>query len=359
MARHRHRGRLAGLLSLVLLGLAGRTAVHGGKEVAMVVRRHRGGLSWLLSLVLLGLAVGVPAWLLLHEDYAIGWVVQTQPVPGDRLLARVETPWTPSRWLLCPPGVAADPLAGRWLAARGTPRVVGQWSLLVVDTMRTLPHWLSVLKAPDTEGMGRLVSALAQHRGLAAVLGAAVLLLGFVFLRLAASKVGGILGALVAWHAAVVAACEGLLLLPEESALLVLLLGFAVGALLGGRRDNLLGYLAQRLALIVLFLVCAEQMAHQFAWPVGLTQAVALLGTLVSPVIGLWLLGAYLLAVGLGASGAGSYVVLGATAVVIHTLVRGEWVPGWHPRGLLARLLRRRQPRRDGPEVQLDELVQA
>jgi hypothetical protein len=185
------------------------------------------------------------------------------------------------------------------------------------------------------------------------------LLLGFAFLRLAASKVGGILGALVAWHAAVIAACEGLLLLPEESALLVMLLGFAVGALLGARRDNLVGYLAQRLALIVLFLVGAEAMARQFAWPVGLTQAVVLLGTLVSPVIGLWFLGAYLLAVGLGASGTGSYVVLGAAAIVVHTLVRGAWIPGWHPRGWLARLRRRRQPCRGGHEVPLDELVQA
>ena len=306
----------------------------------MVTRIQRGGLSWLLAIVILGLAVGVPAWLLLHEDYAVGWVVWTQPVPdGNRLVARVETPWTRSRWLLFQPGVGADTLAGRWLVARGTPRLVGQWHLLVVDTMRTLPRWLSVIKAPDTEGVGHLVSALAQHRGLATFLGAAVLLLGFVFLRLAASKVGGILGALVAWHAAVVAACEGFLLLPEESTLIVMLLGFAVGALLGGQRGNLLGYLAQRLALIVILLVCAGEMTHQFGWPVGLTQAVAVLGTLVSPAVGLWLLGAYLLAVGLGATGAGSYLILGATGLVIHTLVRGEWIPGWHPRELRQSLL--------------------
>ena len=174
MALQRHRGRLAGLLSLVLLGLAGRTAVRGRKEVPMALRRqHRGGLSWLLALVLLGLTLGVPAWLLLQADYAVGWVVQTQPVPnGERLLARVETPWTPSRWLLCSPGVTADTLAGRWLVARGTPQLLGQWHLFVVDTVRTLPPWLSVIKAPETAGVGRLMSAIAQHRGLAAVLGA-------------------------------------------------------------------------------------------------------------------------------------------------------------------------------------------
>lgn len=324
----------------------------------MTTRLYRVGLSWLLAIVILGLAVGVPAWLLLHEEYAVGWVVWTHVVPeGNRLLARVETPWTRPRMLLFQTGVAVDTIAGRWLVARGTPQLVGQWHLLIVDTMRTLPLVPAVVKAPDAEGLRRLVGALAQHRGVATLLGAIVLLLGFVFLRLAASKVGGILGAILTWHAVVVAAFEGLLVLPNESTVIVTLLGFAVGALLSGQRGNPLSYLAQRLALILILLACAGEMARQFGWPIGLTQAVTVLAPLLSPALGLWLVGAFLLAVGLGAKSTGSYLILGATGLVIHGLIRGAWVPSTGLPRFLKRQSRRLQPRRDGHEVPLDALV--
>lgn len=324
----------------------------------IMARIQHAGLAGLLTVVMIGLALAVPVWLFLHaEEYVVGWGVWGHPVEGNRLLAQAAAPWTAApRLLLVEAGVKETDIVGRWLLARGVPRLVGRWNVLMVHTIHTLPLVPAMGQVP-AEGLGHLLSTLVHYRGMAILLRATVLLLGFMFLRLAAGMLSGVFSALLIWHAAVVASFEGFLTLPAGSLWAVLLGGFGIGALLGGQSGNLLSYLAQRLALILLLSAEAGDIASFFGWPVELTRGVAVIGTLLSPAIGLWLLAAYLLALGLGAKGASTQLILGATGMVIHSLLRGQWVPGWHFPRLPWRRPRRRQSHGTDHEVPLDALV--
>jgi hypothetical protein len=177
----------------------------------------------------------------------------------------------------------------------------------------------------DLYEMAWRAAARAARGGLAVFLGVVILLFGAVLIRCAAGAAGGVFGAVLAWHVAVPAAFESLLTLPEAGVPAVLLLGCLLGMFLGFRHGSPLGALAQRLALLPLVEAFVGKIAEFFDWPVELTRIVGLIGTLLTPTIGLWLLGTYFLALGLGAQGAASRLVLGATGLAVRAL-RSEGV---------------------------------
>lgn len=302
----------------------------------MLTRMYHIGLAWLLAALVISLALGVCAWIVLHERYAAGWVIWIQPGPeGHPRLAQVEAPWRTSRMLVLASGDLREARAGHWVLARGTPRVLGPWHVLVVDQMQTLPFLGvgTVRAGQPAQGM----DALTAHRGMAVGLGVAVLLLGAVLVRWAARLAGGLLGAVLAWHVGVLAAFEDLLTLPDASVPAILLLGGVLGLVLGCRCGSPLGPLVQRVLVLLLVDAFVGKIAERFGWPVEVTRLVGLVGTLVTPTIGLWLLGAYFLALGLGAQGAASRLVLGAAGLAVRASRRELGLPRWCrlvPRGV-------------------------
>lgn len=277
----------------------------------MLTCRYHIRLAWLLAALVLSLALGVWAWIVLDERYAVGWVIWTQPGPeGHQRLAQVEAPWRASRMLVFASRDLPEALAEHWVLARGTPRVFGQWHVLVVDHLQTLPFFRTgMVRAGES---ARFVDAVTAHRGVAVGLGVAVVLLGTVVLRSAARLAGALFGAVLAWHVAVLAACADLLTLSGASVPAILLLGSVLGLVLGWRCGSPLGPLAQRLLVLLLVDAFASRIAESLGWPVEVTRLVGCVGTLLTPTIGLWLLGAYFLVIGLEADGPASRLVLGA-----------------------------------------------
>lgn len=297
----------------------------------MLTRMYHAGLASLLAAPIISLALGVSAWMLLDARYAVGWVVWTHLEPeGHQLLVQVKAPLRGSRMLLFTSENLQEGLDGHWLLAKGTPRLIGRWHLLVVDQMRILPFLHIGEKVLREGGAALSVDVLTAHRGLAVLLGVVVLLFGAVLVRCAAGLAGGVFGAILAWHMAVPAAFEGFLTLPEAGVPAILLLGCTLGMFLSFRRGSLLGALAQRLALLPLMEAFVGKIAEFFDWPVELTRIVGLIGTLLTPTIGLWLVGAYFLALGLGAEGAASRLVLGAAGLAMRVLRSEGSLPRWY-----------------------------
>lgn len=294
----------------------------------MLTRLYHIGLAWLLATLVLSLALGVGAWIVLHERYAAGWVVWSQPGPeGHQRLAQVEAPWRASRMLVFASGNHTEALTGHWVLASGTPRVLGQWHVLVVEQMRTLPFLrVGTLRAGQP---ARGMDALTAHRGVAVGLGVAIVLLGAIVVRGAARLAGALFGAVLAWHVVVLAAFETLLSLPEASVPASLLLGGVLGLVLGCRCGGPLGPLAQRLLVLLLVDAFASRIAESLGWPVEVTRLVGCVGTLLTPMIGLWLLGTYFLVVGLAAHGPASRLVLGAAGLAVRASRRELGLPRW------------------------------
>jgi len=294
----------------------------------MLIRLYHIGLAWLLAALVLSLALGVGAWLVLHERYAAGWVVWTQPrSEGHQWLAQVGAPWRTSRMLVVASADLPEALAGHWVLARGTPRVLGPWHVLVVEQMRMLP-----LLDASTWRAGqptRVLDAVTAHRGVAVGLGVAIVLFGAIVVRGAARLAGALFGAVLAWHVAVLAAFENLLSLPDASVPVILLLGGVLGLVLGCRCGGPLGPLAQRLLVLLLVDAFASQIAESLGWPVEVTRLVGCVGTLLTPMIGLWLLGTYFLVVGLEAYGPASRLVLGAAGLAVRASRRELGLPRW------------------------------
>lgn len=294
----------------------------------MLTRMYHAALAWLLTALVISLALGVWAWIVLHESYAAGWVIWTQPGPeGHQRLAQVEAPWRASRMLVFASRDLPEALAGHWVLAKGTPRVLGQWHVLVVDHMQTLPFLRTgTVRAGES---ARFVDALTAHRGVAVGLGVAVVLLGTVVIRYAAWLAGALSGAVLAWHVAVLAAFADLLTPPGASMPAVLLLGGVLGFCLGWHCGSPLGPLAQRLLVLLLVNAFASQIAESCGWPVEVTRLVGCVGTLLTPTIGLWLLGTYFLVVGLDAHGPASRLVLGVAGLAMRASRREFGLPGW------------------------------
>jgi hypothetical protein len=327
----------------------------------MITRAFRGIrahklISWLMVAFALVKVVLLIYLLAGDPRYAVGRSTSFMPVRGTGALVRVEAPMLSDRLVLLRAKSDEPPAPGRWLLAVGEPVKVGRWQVLDAQHVRVLPVVPAVLTTAQDWWSLPLPEVLEQHRAVALLLGATILLLGFVFMRLAAGVALGCAVAFIAWHAAVYASFQRWVELSDELLRGVVVLSFVIGAVVGYRGANIIAYLAQRLAVILILVATLDDVASYFGWPLDLTRIVGVLGTIISPAIGLWMVASYLLALGLKAQGAGINLVLGATAVAIHVLTRGAWIPG---RSLYRRWSRRPRGRvrARAPEISLAELV--
>ncbi len=317
--------------------------------------RARSFISWLMVAFAVVKVLLLFYFLAGDPRYAVGRVAAFTPLRGgNAALVRLEAPMLGDRLVLLPAAPRERPVSGRWLLAHGEPVKVRRWQVLDAHDVRLLPA-VPALYASAQGWWSSLPELLEEHRAVALLLGATILLLGFVFMRLAAGIALGCVIAFIAWHAAVYASFQGWIELSDDLLWGVVLLSFLIGAVAGYRGANLVAYLAQRLAVILILIATLDDVASYFGWPVDSTRIVGILGTIISPAVGLWMIASYLLALGLKAQGAGISLVLGATAIAIHVLTRGSWIPGW---SIYRRWRRgRRRVRVRGPEIPLGELV--
>lgn len=332
------------------------------------LRNAREVVSIFLTVVTLGVIMGFTYWIFNQPQYAAGPLISVHAIEGSaRSLMLVKPPGCEAKAIVIEGKVTPTPHIS-WVLAKGETRIVEfpitqhlskRVPVLEAEKLQTLSIWPSEIVASGVDWPYRIEGLLRQHRGAAALTGAAILVLGLFFLRLTSAVILGSMGALLSWHLAVLGEWEGLISLPAGGMKVVLLLGFVLGGLIGFRK-SIPGYLVQRLGIILIMMDFADNIAVTFGWPVELTRRVTVLGSLVSPAIGVWLLAAYFLSLGLDTRGPAGHLVLGAAGMIVHILNRGKWIPGLSelPRlRVFTRWFPRKRSATQSHEVPLGDLV--
>lgn len=287
--------------------------------------------SWLCAVVVMVAIAIMVREIRLNENYMAGRIISVKTLSkGDRVLAQVREPGRETRALLM--DVRSEkPTAGCWIFAWGKPvQISGDHTVLDVADAHTLPLPPGLSENQGNEIAESFPAYLRDHREMAVVLGIVVLLSGFILLRLVSGVASGLLGAVILWHATAMGEFHHLFSLPQEAWTAVLLLGFLSGTMVGFRRRSFSGNVMQRLLMILIVALFLDEMSRLFDWSAPLTRYAIVLGIVVSPCIGLWLLGACLLSMGLGAqTSAAGCLVLGVTGVIMHIVTRGDWIPEW------------------------------
>jgi len=281
-----------------------------------------------LALLLVVLALAGPVWVFLRDSYAAGVVADSYEAPDGRQLARIECPWGEPCVSVLPGDVHLQ--RGALVLGKGVRQAMGPFECVVMSRAPVAVRVPEALRAALEVRLAlQLVDYLEEHRTTALIAAAAVMLLGCLFLRLLGALALGFLGAALSGFGVAVLDCEALIA-PLHVAVLtgVSLSGFVIGVALGLRRRSLISYLAQYLAMVVLQLSFAGEVAASFGVAPSVVVAIALLGTLVSPAAGLWMLASALLILGLAAEGLGGYLVVLAVGLIIHHLVGGRWFSG-------------------------------
>jgi len=286
-----------------------------------------------------------------------GWgeVERVDPVAGrDAVLVTVDALFGGSQVLFCSNALAGDLVPGRWAAYRGDPKTVADHRLLEVGRLRQLADTRTVLWTDLSDRATEWIDALATRRPLAAGIGVGILLLGAVFLRLLGSLTLAAGGLCVLWFVVLWLGRAGLADLSSGLVVASLLLP-ASGAVVHAsfRRWSTVNRWIQRLALAAMLLLLAEGFSGQLGWPVAAITIAAGMGPLLSPVIGLWLLGSLFLALGLAASHASLVIVLVLSFVGTHLLCGGNWFPGVQLRRLPMRRSRMANPHGEIPLASL------
>jgi hypothetical protein len=123
------------------------------------------------------------------------------------------------------------------------------------------------------------------------------------------------------------ASVYGIAAIPDNVLVLLAFGGGAVAAWLGLGKDNITGFLVQRLCMVAVVLFLSPWIGAVFNWPLDITRAVGVIGVIVSPLVGTWLVSACLLAIGLQCGVGGAYVILVTCALLIHIATAGAWLP--------------------------------
>lgn len=316
-----------------------------------------GALDWVsvsrvaFVLLCIGLFIGAPVWILLHPGMVVGWAGDTTEVSGSVNLLQVENSWGPPEYILASDSSVRGMKKGQLLLAYGQAVNVQQWPVLQSELISVSPIKLNMMWRDPWVFLQNVFSPVLRSTGAALGIGIALLLLGYLFIRLLAAVVGGLLGLVFGWWAAGSIAMLAGFSLPVEGVIVAHAVGCLLGIWLGFRRRGWSGYLFQRLSIGLLVFLFAEGIARQFEWSVNVTSIIALFGSLISPAAGLGLLSAFLTAAGIGVVGWAAVPVLAATGVSIHLMRDGSWLP-------LTRMPRGRR-RGDGThgEIPLERIV--
>lgn len=240
-------------------------------------------------------------------------------------------------------GSGDEAIVGRWVVAQVGERMGKRGPYPVAEAMYVMPAWASRALRVFLNDHSALIDLLEANRDLAAVCGGLLFLFGILASRVLGANLLAILVAFVVYHLVVFSAFYGFLN-PCASALLVVMIvtGY-FGAMLGFRL-GLLGYLAQKAALILVLVETHRATMAWFGLPVGLlVAAVLVLGVIlevlaalrgavdgpewlhglliVAPSLALSVLVAHFLGVGLGAAClVPRWMLLGASALACSCL---------------------------------------
>ncbi len=279
----------------------------------------KGAWLWFLGGALV-VAIALAVWILGDSRLVVGHVTELVQCPEDGgWTARVATPLG-AREVFLRGERKPDPFVGRWVLCRVGPRGHERARTTRQAFVLPLPYRVPFL-SDGPAWSDSLVRMLARWRGLAAMLGAMLLLAHPYWVRVAGGAACGLFLGLVLWHLAALGAIGGLLSPLDPAAHEVTFaLGVGLGFLLSGG-EGPAGEFARRLGIMAALLSFDAPIAAYFGIPSPVIVAVAVAASLFLPVIGIGLLSGFFLSVGLGAVGPVRWVILAITIVVLWFVV--------------------------------------
>jgi hypothetical protein len=301
---------------------------------ARVLINLRDSISLIFLMIILAILTGLTLWFYHQDHYAIGRIVSINDIPGrQQTLAMVEVPGLTSQALRFNHRVENEEAIsiGCWIIAKGEPRII-RVSIRILDVKNVQIFPLRVnLPTINKDGLGKeFLNVLDGHRLLTLIAGSVILVVGLILARVLGAGFMGTLASVLVWHLAAIAYLEGMVTVPGKAWPVLLAMGFLLGFIVSVRDTSIPGFLAQRLVIIGALLILPEAMSTVLNWPVEIVRIVTVLGTIISPAIGIWLLASFFLAVGLSAEGPAVNLILVAAGAATHILTRGRWIPNFH-----------------------------
>lgn len=299
--------------------------LHGTLAVAL-----RGGS--LCVFLLLVAAFFAACWTIRKSDYCIGRIERTLAIPGRPEFLAIVSSLGQNRIVLFLKDydVLSRQGAGRRpvLLAKGSVKTIGDFEVFVVSgpKARILPACgLDDVK----QTIGEIDGFLKRHRELAVLGGVLLLVLGFYSVRLIAACALGVGLFLSIWLGLTVCELDDMLRIPGNPVAVWALptLGFVLGCVVALQPGTAIGSAMVRITLATLCLAFADNIAETLGWPQQVVMILGVVGSVLAPPLGLALLAAYMLVMGLNAQGLAIYLVLFLVLVSVHVLTGGRWVP--------------------------------
>ncbi len=313
---------MAGLMESIRQ--SGLSPERGGRTKTFA---ERAILRWAMTLFCVGLFVGVPAFVLLHPGIASGWVGGETRITESTTLFQIENPWGEPEYTLARNDLTSDVVKGQLLFAHGGAWPIGKRTVLKANGVSCSPLKLETMWADVGGFFDAENSLLSRYRGAVLCVGIVLLLLGYLFVRILSALFGGALGMIFGWWAISLVFMYAGYDLPVGGAIAAHLLGFLFGIWLGVTRRGWPSYLFQRASIGLLVYLLAEGIAHQFGWSADVVSIIGLLGSLLSPALGVGLTASFLMAGGIGLVGLSALPIIAATGVSVHLMTGGSWFP--------------------------------
>jgi len=216
--------------------------------------------------------------------------------------------------------------AGDWVIVHRQARLLRGTTVYVLQSVRPFPRWMNSSWMSVAAWSSSLSEPFPGQRIILLIAGAVTLLLGVFALRAASAIVLSILLMLAGWCAASVAVIHDLPGTGTWLEIVASIAGAISGLVLGSAHRSVWGYVIQRIGMMVLLLLLSPAIALQFGWPTYLTLIIALAGSLVTPLVGLWLIGGFAIAAGIDGSSMVGNLILGVAGLMVHVASGGTWL---------------------------------
>ncbi len=228
-------------------------------------------------------------------------------------------------------------LKGSWLLAYGLERI-SAYRILNVHRFAILPVGTLLLTMEPLLHMLRGLSLPAL------IVGGFLIVAGRQVMRLLAALVLALAAAALIWHATLAAEFTGAVEMPKGALYPLAMIGLAFGAATALRaRQDMLQMGLERMLAMLLLIYWLPAIATYFTWPEESVGILAVMLTLLTPLVAYSLLGAFWLAVGLAASTQAGYAILGLSTLIV--IVLQADTHNMYPDRIMNKLAPHRDPR--------------
>ena len=276
-----------------------------------------------LALTVAVAAVSIALTMTTSREILVGEVMGVARTAPNLVAVEVRPPVGPHEGFLADARWHDEPDVGSWIVASSRRVNTERGPVLRAGSVWELPRAFAF---PAQTRIVRGARGKLDSTRFCFVLGCCFLLGGLATMRLASTVLLAWGGAVLVWHGLALGEVVGLFPVDRATLTMGAASGMVAGTLVGLRSRGGLAEAAQKGAACLIHAALAPTAAELLGiWP-ELYLAAAVLGTLLSLGISVWLAGAVSIAAALSASWFGAWVILGTSAAAVHVVSGGRWL---------------------------------